>query len=64
MKIIQPTSTSIDFIGEDGERIGVDIAIDGKKLWVNVNGKCVMRVSGITETHIDDRRPDPAPDPY
>ncbi len=54
----------IDFIGEDGEQIGVEIAVDGKKLWVNVNGQCVMRLSGITEIQIDDRRPEPIPNEF
>lgn len=36
--------------------VGVVIKHDGSTIWVNVEGCCMLRISGITHLEIDDER--------
>jgi hypothetical protein len=38
--------------------VQVQIRADGKVLWVNVDGKCVLRCCQIEVLDVDDARPD------
>lgn len=41
---------------KDLEAIGVQISEDGNRIWVCVNGTCVLRAKGIQNIEINDMR--------
>lgn len=41
----------------EGGHVQVSIRHDGKILWVNVNGACVLRVSRAESIEVEDARP-------
>jgi len=45
-------------INTTGETVEVKIRHDGGVLWINVDGKCVCRVSQIKEIEVQDERED------
>lgn len=40
----------------NSETVEIQISYDGKTLWINVDGKCELRASGVKQIHIDDAR--------
>jgi hypothetical protein len=50
---------AVDFILDDHQTVEVTLAAD--KLWINIDGQCVVRVSKAKEVVLEDRRGPPSP---
>lgn len=48
------TFVSIDLVNADV--VGIQVSSDGNRLWLCVNGACVLRVKNIKRIDIDDAR--------
>lgn len=53
-KVMPQVGDLIDLCGP--EHVDITIRNDGKVIWVNVNGKCAVRIYQIKSLTLDDRR--------